>query len=149
MNPTATTDIPAMRSFSRFFRKLAVIFPAFIAAIMFAACAHHGPKGEQYDIGNNGETVTVKLDKDFSVLLLCPIGDGAKWNITDIDQSIVEQMGPPMGTGNVVSGGLMRFYSYRYMFKPRATGTTTLKMELRAPEDEKPMDTFTLTINVE
>ncbi len=102
----------------------------------------------QYDYNAKGLTVTSKVGDMFVVRLPVNFKVSARWQIVELDRSILDLQGEPRQMGNVVAGALPRFSTYYYAFKAKSVGNTTLRMELLPPEGGEALDSFDLLIVV-
>jgi hypothetical protein len=129
--------------------RLRLFVLALFSALVLALASGCGTDDKNlYDTAANGQTITIDRGDMFRVRLMLTTGTGAKWDITELDRNIVEQMGEPKALGQVIVGALPRIYSYHYMFKGHKSGKTKLRFELRAPDKADPLETLEMTIVV-
>jgi hypothetical protein len=146
----STSSLSASRkpTVSRLWQCIAIALLGLFLTAFLQGCGG-GKDRQRYDAALNGKTLTLHRGDPFPLRMLVNIQVGAKWQIVELDRSILDLKGEPKISGNIVVGGLARIYSYEYMFQPVTKGTTTLKMNLVKPGVEEPLDTFSVTIVVE
>ena len=142
-----TANINRFHTVSSFRHFIQFALFGILAALLFCGCGSE--KKPSYDAGYNGQTIYLKTGEPFKLNMIVNVLAGGKWEIVELDQSIVAERGHPRARGDVVIGGLPRVYSYRYMFQAVRPGTTKLRMELLKPGEKDPLDTFTVTLVVQ
>lgn len=118
-----------------------------LAVTMLCSCSH-GVRGRLYDSGSKGQTITMERGELVAIRLAVNYTIGAEWRITELDRNVVDMLGEPRYSGNVVAGGLARIYSYTYEFKAVSSGTTQLEMKQFKPGSEEPIESFNVTFIV-
>lgn len=126
---------------------LAFLFSLTVLVALLSGCGT-GVKPPTYDAGDNNTTIHVKMGEPIQVRLLTNITVGGKWEIVELDKSIVDINGEPRTMGNVVVGALARISSTEYDFRGMSEGTTKLVMQLKHPDTGELIDSFEMTIVV-
>ncbi|HNX04873.1 MAG TPA: hypothetical protein PKI32_05190 [Opitutales bacterium] len=127
-------------------------FALLASALMILAALAGGcgtsPDKHPYDMGDNGSTINVEMGKPIFLRLLSNLKAGGKWELTQLDRSVVDLYGQPRTEGNVVVGGLARIYSTMYEFRGVGEGTTKIALRLANPDTGEVLDTFEMTVVV-
>jgi inhibitor of cysteine peptidase len=129
-------------------RIVTVAVLVFVGTLVLSACVIPGQGGKEVTKADNGKTVEVTKGSDLKVVLESNPTTGYKWEVKEVDASILKQAGEAAYKADsdaVGAGGKETF-----TFNAVGAGQTTLKMEYRRPwETEEPaVETFAITIVV-
>jgi hypothetical protein len=143
---TNTDTRPLSPRKPRLWQSIMIFAFAVFALTMNTACK--SPIDNTYGAGSDGKTITVEKGKVFNMCMLVNNQTDAKWQVVEVDNSIIEQMGPPMYMMQIPAGGLPRISNYNFVFRGIKEGTTTLKLIQTLPGQDDPIETVTTTVNV-
>ena len=124
-----------------------LVFGLALMAALMGGCSS-AEDAQTYDLGYNGRTITIQKGDMIHVRMLVNVKSEARWQIVELDRTVIEPLGEPRPMGNIATGGLARIYTYNYSFKAVTSGKTTLKMLLLNPGDTTTLDSFSMTIVV-
>lgn len=99
---------------------------------------------------HDGQSVNAKVGKDFDVTLKSNPTTGYQWQVVQIDEAMLKQVGTPQYTPNANSGMVGAGGEETFTFRPLKPGKTTLKLAYSRPweKDKQPGKTYDLTVNV-
>ena len=130
------------------FMRTVVIMSFFMVMALFSGCSTNGVQVTDAD---NGKQITVKPGDVMTVTLVSNPTTGYSWQVMEIDNTILIQVGEPEyeqspgSEGLVGAGGTETF-----RFKVVGAGKTTLGLGYMRPwESLPPIETFSVTIRVE
>jgi len=128
-------------------RIITVAVLALVGALVLGACMP-GPGGKEITKADNGKTVEVAKGSDVKVVLESNPTTGYKWEVKEVDASILKQAGE--ATFKADSDAMGAGGKETFAFNAVGAGQTTLKMEYRRPweTEAQPAETFAVTIVV-
>jgi inhibitor of cysteine peptidase len=125
-------------------------FVAFLIAVVLLSVPSCRPGGE-VTVGEaeNGSRVTLEVGQILVLILASNPTTGYQWEITELDQAIVEETDHEYQADQPTLAGSGGKEIWR--FQAQASGTTTLSLEYRRPWEEnvEPIETFGIEVEVQ
>lgn len=124
-------------------KTIALTTASLIVMLMFSGC-------ESFSEMHDGQSVNAKVGKTFDVTLKSNPTTGYQWQVVQINDKVLEQVGTPQYTPNSNSAIVGAGGEETFTFRPLQSGKTTLKLAYSRPweKGQKPGKTYSMTINV-
>ncbi len=119
--------------------------------LLLGACSNRPPAPQKVTAEQNGKTITLRPGQEVIILLEANPTTGYAWEVAQVDEGILQQIGETGYTPEATSPGVVGAGgTAAFRFQAVAQGTTTLQLAYRRPweTDKPPATTFTLTVRV-